>query len=265
MPNPASSTGYRRQGGASVISAAGAPPACQVALAQSYGRVPSLVNAQAGAVSGWPGAAAVSAVPTVVVLCAGNRNRQVTSAVDPPELLDRPPPLIAVGDDPDGNSWRTVVSSGELPTLRTWIRYRGAGLLSVATATVTGGGGTDAGTRDGGATAGGAEGGVGSALAATGTRAATVTAGGVTAVGLGVTAVGRGVGAAGGGVTAAGRGAVAAGCGVTAAGRGAVAASGATAGRAGAAARMPRQCTNTARALWCRVDAGIRTNLRSRR
>ncbi|GAA2184319.1 hypothetical protein GCM10009848_09220 [Micromonospora lupini] len=215
------------------------------------------MNAQAGAVSGWPGATAVSAVPSVVVLCAGNRNRQVTSAVDPPELLDRPPPLIAVGDDPDGSSWRTVVSRGELPTLRTWIWYRGAGLRSVATATVTGGGGADAGTRDGGATAGGADGGVGSALA----RAATATAGGAgLTVADGVTAAGPGAGVV---VVAGGTGV--AGRGVAAAGRGAAAASGAAAGRAGTAARMPRQCTNTARALWCRVDAGIRTNLRSRR
>ncbi|GGO30533.1 hypothetical protein GCM10011576_58110 [Micromonospora parathelypteridis] len=162
-----------------------------------------------------------------------------------------------------------MVSTGALPTLRTWIRYLGAGLLSGATATVTCCGGADAGFREGGATAGGAEGGVGSAL----TRATTATGGcvaqagtpvgtpGVAALGRAVTP-GRGVVAGAGvapveGVTAGGRAA--------AGGRGAAAASGATAGRAGMAARMPRQCTNTARALWCRVDAGIRTNLRSRR
>ena len=55
-----------------------------------------------------------------------------------------------------------MVSTGELPTLRTWIRYLGAGLLSGATATVTCCGGADAGARVGGAIAGGAEGGVGS-------------------------------------------------------------------------------------------------------
>ena len=55
-----------------------------MAVAQSYGRLPSLVNAQVGAVSGWPGAVAASAVPRVVVLCAGSRNRQVTSVADPP-------------------------------------------------------------------------------------------------------------------------------------------------------------------------------------
>ncbi len=141
-------------------------------MAQSYGRLPSLVNAQVGAVSGWPGAVAASAVPSVVVLCAGSRSRQVTSVADPPAGVDRPPPLIAVVDEPGGNSWRTVVSSGELLTLRTWIRYLGAGLLSVATATVTGCGGADAGARDGGAIAGGAEGGVGSV-----TRAAIATGG----------------------------------------------------------------------------------------
>lgn len=227
-------------------------------MPQSYGRLPSLVNAQAGAVSGWPGAVAVSAVPSVVVLCAGSLNRQVTSAADPPARVDRPPALIEVADEPGGSSWRTVVSTGELPTLRTWIRYRGAGLLSGATATVTGGGGVDAGTRAGGATAGGAEGGVGSAVAV-GARAATATGGGVLVTGGSVAAAEPGVAAV------VGRGVAAAGCGVTAGGRGAAAASGAAAGRAGTAARMPRQCTNTARALWCRVDAGIRTNLRSRR
>ncbi|GLZ57908.1 hypothetical protein Misp05_14840 [Micromonospora sp. NBRC 107095] len=157
-----------------------------------------------------------------------------------------------------------MVSRVELLTLRTWIRYLGAGLLSVATATVTGCGGADAGARVGGAIAGGAEGGVGSV-----TRAAIATGGLVTAVptvaGGGGTSVGRGAPAGGRGVVAGGRGALAVGCGVAAGGRGAAAASGAAAGRAGTAARMPRQCTNTARALWCRVDAGIRTNLRSRR
>ncbi|GGO30523.1 hypothetical protein GCM10011576_58100 [Micromonospora parathelypteridis] len=66
--------------------------------------MPSLVNAHVGAVSGWPGAVAASAVPSVVVLCAGSLNRQVTSVVDPPARVDRPPALIAVGDEPGGNS-----------------------------------------------------------------------------------------------------------------------------------------------------------------
>lgn len=87
-----------------MTSAAGAPAAFQVAVAQSYGRLPSLVNAQAGAVSGWPGAVAASAVPSVVLLCAGSRNRQVTSVLAPPALVDRPPELIAVGDEPAGSS-----------------------------------------------------------------------------------------------------------------------------------------------------------------
>lgn len=227
-----------------MTSAAGAAAAFQVAVAQSYGRVPSLVNAQAGAVSGWPGAVAASAVPRVVELCAGSLNRQVTSVAEPPARVDRPPPLIAVGDEPGGSSWRTVVSTGALPTLRTWIRYLGAGLFSGATATVTCCGGADAGARDGGAIAGGADGGVGSV-----TRA-TIATGGRVAAGPGVpvvdasadgsAALGRGVAAPGGGA-AVERGGAAVGCGVAAGGRGVAAASGAAAGRAGTAARMPRQ------------------------
>ncbi|RQW84989.1 hypothetical protein DKL51_29175 [Micromonospora globispora] len=54
------------------------------------------------------------------------------------------------------------------------------------------------------------------------------------------------------------------GVGAGAACAGAAAARGTAVGSAGTAARTPRQCTNTARALWCRLDAGIRTNLRTR-
>ncbi|WP_372492802.1 hypothetical protein, partial [Micromonospora foliorum] len=82
--------------------------------------------------------------------------------------------------------------------MRTWIRYLGAGLLSVATATVTCCGGAEAGARVGGAIAGGADGGVGSV-----TRA-TIATGGRVAVGVAPT--GSGVAAAGCGVAAAGCG-----------------------------------------------------------
>ena len=85
MASPASSTGGRRHGGASVRSGAAAGAAAlQVAVAQSYGRLPSRANAQAGAVSGRAGAVVVSAVPRVVVLRAGSFSRQVTSVADCP-------------------------------------------------------------------------------------------------------------------------------------------------------------------------------------
>ncbi|GAA4575642.1 hypothetical protein GCM10023176_45310 [Micromonospora coerulea] len=98
--------------------------AVQVAVAQSYGRVPSVPYAQAGAVTGRPGAVMASAVFNVVVLRAGSRSRQVTSpAADVPiGRLARPPAVTVVADMPAGSSCRTVVSIMLFPALRTSIR-----------------------------------------------------------------------------------------------------------------------------------------------
>ncbi|MBM0239394.1 hypothetical protein JNW88_23660 [Micromonospora sp. ATA32] len=83
-----------------------------------------MAKAQAGAVSGRPGAAGVNAVFSVVVLRAGSLSRQVTSVavVRSPLRVARPPAVMAVADEPGGSSCRTVVSTGRLPSLRTRIR-----------------------------------------------------------------------------------------------------------------------------------------------
>ncbi|GIJ07101.1 hypothetical protein Van01_03150 [Micromonospora andamanensis] len=169
----------------------------------------------------------MSVVPRVVVLSGGSFNRQVTSvAVDPPGRTTRPPSLTVVTETPWGSSWRTVVSTGVLPALRTSIRYRGATLCSGATRTLTFGLAAGEATRVGVGTAGGAAGMLGSGVAAAGWSRPAVGAAGAVAVGVAGTVA---------------------------------------AGSTGRAVSRPMQCTIAARALWCRVDAGIRTNLRSRR
>lgn len=66
--------------------------------------------------------------------------------------------MIEVAEVPGGSSCRTVVEIGRFPSLRTWIRYLGAAVLSGATCTVTGGFGGGTAARVGLGSAGGADG-----------------------------------------------------------------------------------------------------------